>query len=127
MSKLSLLQILSPIHWSLFNSVSLSFQKLGQWRTTWMAVPTVPQLQKRFNVFWKLSLNLWNRRWFNPSLRLLISFENLGLWKRKVQFAEGLMKVKTRILKIAGLSEFLILEYQLSHLFIVEGKTQILK
>ena len=95
--KSSLLKIFSSILWSLLKSVSLSFEKLGQWRREWIVVSTVPQLQIGFNVSWKLCLNLWNRGWLQPSLSLVISFKPSGQWQWKVLFAKGLVKANMKI------------------------------
>ena len=71
----------SYIYISLLKSVSLSFEKLGQWRRKWIVVSTVLQLQIGFKASWKVCLNLWNPRWLKPSLNLVISFKLSGLWQ----------------------------------------------
>ena len=132
----SLLKIFLSILWSLMKSVSrLFFEKLGQWRRQCIVVSTVPQLQIRFNLSWKLCLDLWNRGWLKPNLSFAISFKPSRQWQWKVLFAEGLMKAYIRFLKIAQEfqevrflkitqkrpSKFLILESKF-HSIIVEGK-----
>ena len=87
----------------------------------------VPQLQTGFDISWKLSLNLWNQRWPNPSLSLVSSFKSLGLWDCKVLFVEDLMRANMRLLKSSKLSEFVTLGSKLFLCIIVEGKKEILK
>ena len=127
MLELSLLKIFSSILWRLLKSVSHSFEKLGQWRRSWIVVSTVLQLQIEFNLSWKLSLILWNRRWLKHNLSLVISFKPLGLRLWKVLLAEDLMKANICLLKIASLSEFLILESKLFYSIIAERKKEFLK
>ena len=52
----------------------------------------------------------------------LIQALALGLWQRKVLFAEGLVQAYMNFLKIPKLSEFLTLESKLCHSVIVEGE-----
>ena len=122
-----LLKILASILWSWFKNFILSFEKLGQWRRWWTVISTVPQSQIGFTVSRKLSLNVWNRRWLNPSRIIAISFKPLGLWNWKVLFAKRLMKANMRFLKSARLSDFLILESNLFHSVAIEKKKEFLK
>ena len=123
----SLPKIFSSILWSFLKSISLSFEKLGQWRRQWIVVSIVPQLQIGFNVSWKLCLNLWNQRWRKLSLSLAITIKPSELWQWKVLFAAGLIKANIHYLKIAKLSEFLVLESMLFHPIIVEEQKIFLK
>ena len=90
-----------------------------------MVVWTVPQLQIRFNVSWKLYWNIWNRGWLNSSLSLVISFKPLKLWQWKILFAKFLLTANIHFLKSAKLSEFFIFKPKF-HSIIVEGKKEYL-
>ena len=85
-----------------------------------------PQQQIGFKQSRKLCLNLWSLRWLKPNLSLVISFIPIGLWQLKVLLAVARMNCKMLFLKIARLSELLIL---LSRLFRLQwtGRTSSLK
>ena len=89
--ELSLLKIFSSILWSLLKSVCFIW-KTGKAKKVMNSYFNSTASAKGLNVSWKLCLNLWNRRWLNSSLIILIKFKHLGLWRWKVLFVEGLMK-----------------------------------
>ena len=100
----------------LLKKIDLSSEKIGQWRRWWTVVSmSLPQQQIGFKQSGKLCLNLWFLRWLKPKLSLVISFILIGLWQLKVLLGVGRMNYKMLFLKIARLSELLILLSRLFH------------
>ena len=79
------------------------------------------------SVSWKLCLNLCSRRWLSPSCSLVSSFAPIGLWQPKILFAVGLMNLRIFDLKTLGVSELRMLESNLFHSIMVDGKYEFLK
>ena len=87
----------------------LSERKLGQWRRKWDVFSTLqPRVQSRFNVSWKLFLNLCSWRWLSPSLRLIKYLIPFRFCKLNMFFGVGLLNFKILFLKILRLGAFWI-------------------
>ena len=87
---------------------------------------SLPQQQIGLKQYRKWSLNLWSLRFFNFNLSIAVIFVPIGLQQLKFLLGAGRMNCKMLFLKIARLSELLIL---LSRLFRLQwtGRTSSLK
>ena len=86
-----------------------------------------PQLQSGLSVSSKMCLILCSRRWISPSRNLLSSFTTIGLWQSKILFAVGLINLGIFDLKMLSVSELWMLESNLFHSIMVDGKYEFLK
>ena len=71
--------------------------------------------------------DLCSQRWLSLSRSLVNSFTPIGLWQPKMLFAVGLMNLRIFYLKILSVSELRMLESNLFHSIMVDGKYEILK
>ena len=87
----------------------------------------VEALQIGVSVSWKLCLNLCSQRWLTSSCSLVSSFTPIGLWQSKILFAVGLLNLRIFDLKMLSVSELRMLESNLFHSIMVDGKYEFLK
>ena len=82
---------LLSISFKLYRRVDRSAWNKGQWRKKWDVVSiSRPQLQRGFQVPWKLCLNLCSLRWLRPSLNLDTNLIPFSLWYWKFDYGKVL-------------------------------------
>ena len=116
-------EILGAIGLMLFRRVFCSASRTGQEMRQWQGLSiSDPQAQIRFNVSWKLCLNLCSWRWLRPSLILERCLIVLGLWQLKILFGFGCINFKILDLNKLRLFGFWMSESSLFHSAITDGK-----
>ena len=85
------------------------------------------QRSHKYNVSWKLFLNLCSWGWLAPSRNLVKYLILFRLWQSNMLFAVGLINFKTLFLKILRLGVFWISESSLFHSIMADRRKVFLK